>query len=146
MKDIIMLLRSETRYRRLLSASLISGIGDWFNSIALLSLLLHITGSGLAVGLTLAVRTLPYLVMGPIGGILADRFNRKTILLVSDFARAIIALSFLFIHQENEVWIAYVGTFALVVFAALFSPARNAVIPQLVQVARISQGTDWNNR
>lgn len=59
MKDTLLLLRSETRYRRLLSASLISGIGDWFNSIAMLSLLLHLTGSGLAVGITLAVRTLP---------------------------------------------------------------------------------------
>jgi len=64
MKEIVSLLRSEKRYRRLLAASLISGIGDWFNSIALLSLLLHLTGSGVAVGLTLAVRTLPYLTVG----------------------------------------------------------------------------------
>jgi MFS family permease len=138
-RDIILLLRAETSYRRLLFASLISGLGDWFNSVALLSLLLHLTGSGLAVGLTLAMRTLPYLVMGPVGGILADRFNRKTILLVSDFARAILALSFLFIHQASEVWIAYAGTLGLVVFSALFSPARTAVIPQLVQANHVSQ-------
>ncbi len=97
MKKIFLLLRVETRYRRLLTASLISGIGDWFNSVALLSLLLHFTGSGLAVGLTLAVRTLPYLVMGPIGGILTDKFNRKKIRMISDFARAVLALTFLFI-------------------------------------------------
>lgn len=138
MMETLLLLRAEPRYRRLLSASFISGLGDWFNSIALLSLLLHITGSGLAVGLILAVRTLPYLFMGPMGGILADRFNRKTILLVSDFARAGLALSFLLIHQASEVWIAYAGTFALVVFSALFSPARTAVIPQLVPPDRIS--------
>ncbi|MCL6600394.1 MAG: MFS transporter [Alicyclobacillus macrosporangiidus] len=139
MRDILLLMQTETEYRRLLFASLISGLGDWFNSVALLSLLLHLTGSGFAVGLTLAVRTLPYLVMGPIGGILADRFNRKTILLVSDFARAILALSFLFIHDASEVWIAYAGTFGLVVFSALFSPARTAVIPQLVQADHVSQ-------
>lgn len=139
MKDVIDLLRSQVPYRRLLSASLISGMGDWFNSVALLGLLLHLTASGLAVGLALAARTVPYLVMGPIGGILADRFNRKTILLVSDFARAILALSFLLIHQANEAWIAYAGTFALVTFSALFSPSRTAVIPQLVRTDQLGQ-------
>lgn len=138
MKDVIYLLRSQVPYRRLLSASLISGLGDRFNSVALLSLLLHLTASGLAVSLTLAVRTLPYLVMGPIGGILADRFSRKTILLVSDFARTFLALSFLLVHQASEVWIAYAGTFALVIFSALFSPARTAVIPQLVRTDQVA--------
>jgi predicted MFS family arabinose efflux permease len=133
MHETVWVLRSERYYRRLLSASLLSGIGDWFNSVALLSLLLHLTASGLAVGITLAARTLPYLVMGPIGGSLADRVNRKTILVVSDFARALLALSFLFIRSADDVWIAYAGTLGLVLFSALFSPARTAVIPQLVQ-------------
>jgi MFS family permease len=133
MHETVWVLRSERSYRRLLSASLLSGIGDWFNSVALLSLLLHLTASGLAVGITLAARTLPYLVMGPIGGSLADRVNRKTILVVSDFARALLALSFLFIRSADDVWIAYAGTLGLVLFSSLFSPARTAVIPQLVQ-------------
>jgi MFS family permease len=139
LRETILLLRSERRYRRLLLASLLSGIGDWFNSVGLLSLLLHLTGSGLAVGTTLALRTLPYLIMGPIGGFLADRMNRKFILLVSDFARAVAALSFLFIRTASDVWIAYIGTLVLVMFSALFSPARTAVIPQLVSSDRVIQ-------
>jgi nitrate/nitrite transporter NarK len=71
--------------------------------------------------------------MGPIGGILADGFSRKTILLVSNFARAFLALSFLSPHQAREVGLSYAGTFALVVLSALFSPARTAVIPQLAE-------------
>lgn len=133
MNQVLIVLRTEHRYRRLLSASILSGIGDWFNSVALLSLLLHLTGSGLAVGITLAMRTFPYLIMGPIGGILADRMNRKVILIVSDFSRAVIVLGFLFIHSSSQVWIAYTATGGLVVFSALFSPARSAVIPQLVR-------------
>lgn len=126
------LLRAEPAYRRLLFASLLSGIGDWFNSVALLSLLLHLTGSSLSVGIALAVRTFPYLVMGPLGGILADRLHRKTILLFADFSRFFIALALLLVHAVSQVWIAYVATAGLVVFSALFSPARTAVIPQLV--------------
>jgi MFS family permease len=137
MREVITVLRAEPPYRRLLFASLLSGIGDWFNSVALLSLLLHLTGSGLAVGITLAMRTFPYLVAGPIGGVLADRMDRKVILLISDFARAMIALSFLLIQFKTQVWIAYAGTLGLVVFSALFSPARTAVIPQLVHPDRV---------
>lgn len=133
MNEVMTVLRVERPYRRLLSASLLSGIGSWFNNVALLSLLLHLTGSGLAIGITLAVRTLPYLVMGPIGGILADRINRKTILLISDFARVAFALSFLLVHSLSQVWIAYAATLGLALFSALYSPARTAVIPQLVR-------------
>lgn len=139
MREALLLLRSERPYGRLLSASLISGVGDWFNSVTLLSLLLHLTGSGLAVGIALAARTLPYLVMGPIAGSLADRMNRKTILLISDFVRAMAALSFLFVQSAHDVWVAYAGTLVLIVFSALFSPARTAVIPQLVEANHVLQ-------
>ena len=132
MNEAMAVLRVERPYRRLLTASPLSGIGDWFNNVALLSLLLHLTGSGLAVGIALAVRTLPYLVMGPIGGILADRINRKTILLISDFARVAFALSFLLVHSLPQVWVAYAASLGLALFSALYSPARTAVIPQLV--------------
>ena len=132
MNEAMTVLRLERPYRRLLTASLLSGIGNWLNNVALLSLLLHLTGSGLTVAIALAVRTLPYLVMGPIGGILADRINRKTILLISDFARVAFALSFLLVHSLPQVWIAYAASLGLALFSALYSPARTAVIPQLV--------------
>jgi len=118
--------------RRLLSANLLSGIGDWFNSVAVLSLLLEITGSAMAIGITLALRTLPHLIFGPIGGWLADRFNRKGILIACDLARAVIALSFLFVSKEADLWIVYTGTFLLVAFSAMYNPSRLSILPQIV--------------
>ncbi|WP_312116195.1 MFS transporter [Brevibacillus reuszeri] len=118
--------------RRLLSANLLSGIGDWFNSVAVLSLLLEITGTAMAVGITLALRTLPHLLFGPIGGLVADRFNRKTVLIVCDLARALIALSFLLVAHEADLWIVYTGTFLLVAFSAMYNPSRLSLLPQIV--------------
>jgi predicted MFS family arabinose efflux permease len=119
-------------YRRWAAANFLSGIGDWFNSVAVLSLLLEITGSAMAVGITLALRTLPYLLFGPVGGILADRFSRKTVMVICDLVRAVIALSFLWVGSAGDLWIAYAGTFALIAFSALYNPSRMAAIPQLV--------------
>lgn len=59
MNENLRVLRAEPRFARLLAASFISGIGDWFNTVAVLTLLLTLTGSGLAVGLTLALRVFP---------------------------------------------------------------------------------------
>ncbi|WP_169725501.1 MFS transporter [Alicyclobacillus contaminans] len=132
MRSILLLLQTEISYRKLLLASLISGTGDTFNNVAILSLLLHLTGTGLAVGLVLAIRILPQLLLGPIAGILADRISRKTILLISDFGRALVAVSFIFVRSNSEIWIVYVASFILVIFSTLFTPARTACIPQLV--------------
>ncbi|MBB6449732.1 MFS family permease [Geomicrobium halophilum] len=132
MKEIYQVLKREKSYRKLVTANFISGVGDWFSSVAILSLLLQITGSGVAVGITLAARTLPFLIMGPIAGYLSDRINKKIILVVSDFSRIFLALSLLFIISEETVWIAYIVTVALVFFSALSMPARQSLIPQIV--------------
>ena len=133
MNELIGLLKKEPAYRKLAAANFVSGIGDWFSSVAILSLLLQLTGSGMAVGITLAARTLPFLVMGPVGGILADRRNKKAILIVSDFSRIVLALSLLLVDSPDEVWIAYVATVGLVVFSALSLPARQSLIPRIVR-------------
>ncbi len=133
MNELIGLLKKEPAYRKLASANFVSGIGDWFSSVAILSLLLQLTGSGMAVGITLAARTLPFLVMGPVGGMLADRRNKKAILIVSDFSRIGLALSLLLVNSPDKVWLAYVATVGLVVFSALSLPARQSLIPRIVR-------------
>lgn len=133
MNELIGLLKKEPAYRKLAAANFVSGIGDWFSSVAILSLLLQLTGSGMAVGITLAARTLPFLVMGPIGGMLADRRNKKAILIISDFSRIGLALSLLLVNSPDKVWLAYVATVGLVVFSALSLPARQSLIPRIVR-------------
>ncbi|WP_051240013.1 MFS transporter [Pontibacillus halophilus] len=137
MRELWSVLIKEKPYRKLVSANFISGIGDWFSSVAILSLLLQLTESGLAVGITLAARTLPFLIMGPISGYLSDRINKKIILIVSDFSRAILALSLLLINTKEDIWIAYLISIFLVVFSALSLPARQSLIPKIVHKENI---------
>ena len=125
-------LRAEPAFARLLLGTSISGIGDWFNTVALLGLALRLTGSPLAVGVTLALRTLPQLFLAPLAGTLADRAPRKLILVGADLLAAGVALSFLLVTSPARVWVIYAGTLALVIVSVLRQPARQAVTPGLV--------------
>lgn len=118
--------------RRLLTANFLSGIGDWFNSVAVLALLLEITGTAIAVGITLALRTLPHLIFGPLGGLMADRFDRKKVMIACDLVRGFVALLFLFVSEMSDLWIVYVGTFLLVAFSSLYNPSRMSLLPKIV--------------
>lgn len=136
-------LKFEKSYRRLLAAGLINGVGDRFSQVALLTLILQMTGSGLSVGITMALRLLPFLFFGPFSSVLADKISRKKLMLITDFARALIALSFLFIDSEADLWIAYVGSFLLASGEALYSPARKASIPSIVERSHLKQVNSW---
>ena len=132
MNGNLRVLRAEPRFARLLAANLITGVGSWFNTVAVLALLLQYTGSGLAVGAVLALRTFPRLIVGPVAGVLADRFSRKAILIATDLASAGFALSFLLVTTPDRVWIVYAGSLLLVLSGILNAPPRSAVIPALV--------------
>lgn len=118
-------------YNRLFAAGLINGIGDRFSSIAMLALVLHLTGSGMAVGISLGVRVLPYLFMAPLGGMLARRLPRKSIMMAVDFLRVPVALSLLWVDGENMLWLVYAGSFVMAAGEAVYSPVRKSSIPLL---------------
>ncbi len=126
-------LRAEPAYARLLLGGFISGIGDWFNTVALLGLLLRLTGSPLAVGASLAVRSAPRLLLAPLAGALADRAPRKLIVVVCDILSALVALSFLLVTDASRVWLVWVALLALVTLSAFRGPARTGVTPALVR-------------
>jgi MFS family permease len=133
MNENLRVLRAEPRFSRLLAASFISGIGDWFNTVAVLSLLFTLTGWGIAVGITLALRVFPRLLVGPLAGVLADRFPRKTILALTDLASAGLALGFLFATAPRRVWVVYACTVGLVILSIINQPAWRASLPMLVR-------------
>lgn len=128
----ISFIKQEKNYRKLFWAGIVNGIGDRFSSVAVLAMLLELTGSGFAVGMTLAIRLLPFLIFAPIGGRLADRFSKKTILVAADLARIGFALSLLLVQTKDDLWIVYVTTFMLAVGEAIYAPVRKSAIPQLV--------------
>jgi predicted MFS family arabinose efflux permease len=128
----IQLLRSNHDFRRLFVGQLVSQTGDWFNSVALFTLLLSLTGSGEAVGYILIIKLLPSFFAGPLAGVVADRFNRKTIMIVADIIRGFLVLGFLLVQRPEQVWLVYALAALEVVVSTFFDPAKSAAIPSLV--------------
>ena len=127
------LLRENTRYRRLWTGLVVSMAGDWFRTIALYHLVLHLTAaSGLALSGVVLAQTLSLFLLSPVAGVVADRFSRKAIMIGADLVRAGLALGFLLVTSADRVWLAYVLTAALMGVAAFFNPAHAATIPNIV--------------
>jgi MFS family permease len=77
-----------TSFRRLLASLAVSSIGDWLYNVALLAFVFERTGSATWLAATTAVRVLPIVVLGPIGGVVADRYDRRRLIIASDLVRA----------------------------------------------------------
>lgn len=133
MSDYLQLLRQRPFFRNLWLASVVSMAGDWFNVIATVILVNRYTDSGTAVGALFLARSLPPFLLGPVVGVVADRFNRKTILIVTDLLRAAIVLGFLLVNSAEQAWLIYLLTIAQFVVSAFFEPARAAILPSVVE-------------
>ncbi len=127
------LLRGNRDFRLLWLGQVVSQLGDWFDTIALYTLLGKLTEEpGRAIGLMLVARFLPSFFVGPLSGVIADRFSRRTILIVSDILRAAVVLGFLLVRRPDQVWLVYALTVLQLVFSTFFEPAKTAVIPTIV--------------
>lgn len=126
------LLRGNHDFRRLFIGQLVSQTGDWFNSVAIFTLLLSLTGSGEAVGFILIIKLLPSFFVGPVAGVVADRFNRKTIMIVSDIVRGLVVLGFLFVQRPDQIWLVYALAAIEIAVSTFFDPAKSAAIPGIV--------------
>ncbi|HEX8144372.1 MAG TPA: MFS transporter [Pyrinomonadaceae bacterium] len=126
------LLRGNRDFRNLWLGQVVSQLGDWFDTIALYTLVLTLTGSGRAIGLVLVARFLPSFIMGPLSGVVADRFNRRTVMIASDLLRAVVVLGFLLVRRPDQMWLVYLLTVLQLVFSTFFEPAKTAAIPSIV--------------
>jgi MFS family permease len=114
-------------------ASLISLGGDWFLLVALFGLVLHYSDSAIAVALVIAVQDLMYFLLSPVAGVLADRIDRRRLMVGADLARAVVCLGFLLIRTDSLVWLAFVLLAVMASFSAAFEPASAAALPNLVE-------------
>jgi MFS family permease len=126
------LLRSNRAFRFLWFGQVVSQMGDWFDTIAVYTIALTLTGSTRSVALIMVARFLPSVVMGPLSGVIADRFSRRTIMIASDIVRAIVVLGFLFVRRPDQMWLVYVLTVLQLAFSTFFEPAKTAAIPSIV--------------
>jgi MFS family permease len=105
---------------------LISNFGDTVHYIALVVLVFRLSGQALVVGGVVAAEVLPLLLLGPIAGVIVDRFNRKGVLIGSDLVRGGLALSLVW---PQGVWHAYTVAAGMAAAGGFFNPALQAVIP-----------------
>jgi MFS family permease len=133
MSEYSALLRNNSNYRLLWLGSLVSQLGDWFNLIASASLVANLSGTGTAISYLFLARFLPLFLFSPLAGVLADRYERRTIMIVSDLLRAATVLAFLLIREPGQVWLLYVLTFLQFALSAIFTPARSAVLANVVR-------------
>lgn len=130
--DIRRLLATNPDFRKLWAAQLVSLGGDWFTTVALLGLVLELTGSALNSGLIMAASILPSFLLAPIAGSFADRFDRRRLMVTTDLIRVVLALGMLLVRSPSTVWIGIVCLIGMSTLAAFFMPASGASLPNLV--------------
>ena len=125
--------RDNANFRNLWLGQIISLLGDWFNLIASATLIAQLTESGLAVGTLFVVRMLAPVLVSPLAGVAADRYNRKHILIAADVGRFFTAAAFLLIRSPEHVWFVYLLSFLQLGIGGFFFPARSALLPDIVR-------------
>ncbi len=109
-------------------SQLVSSCGDTLHYIALVVLVYQLTGQGAAVAVLVAAEVVPVLLLGPVAGVVIDRFSRKGVLIGADLLRAALALSLVW---PQGAWHAYVVAAGIASGNAFFNPTVQAVIPSL---------------
>lgn len=126
------LVRDNRNFRLLWLGQIISLLGDWFTLIASASLIAELTqSSGVAIGGLFVVRMLAPFLVSPVAGVVADRYNRKHILILTDVSRAIIVTGFLLVRDAGDIWLLYALTALQFAISGFFFPTRNAILPDV---------------
>ncbi|HMJ38415.1 MAG TPA: MFS transporter, partial [Verrucomicrobiae bacterium] len=121
-------------FRLFLTGQVISTVGTWMQSVAMPWLALQLTHSGLLVGLVLAAQFLPVLVGGPLGGVVADRFRKRSVLVATQalFMVPSFALFTVSATGHAQYWMVIVAAFATGTINLFDVPARQAFVIEMV--------------
>ncbi len=143
------LLRTNRNFRLLWISQLVSEIGDWLYMVSIYSLLLELTGSAKVVAFAFVLQVLPQCFVAPTAGVINDRMSRKKVMIATDWCRAAIVFSMMFVQTREHLWMLYVLLFTETIFWALYEPARSAVIPSITSgpeqlVANGLSSTTWS--
>jgi MFS family permease len=134
-------------YRRYFAGQVVSLSGNWMQMVAEVWLILELTGSGVAVGLTTALQFLPILLFGAWGGLLADRFAKRSLLMVTQAAMALPALGLLAVTATGAVapWMVFALVFARGAVNAVDNPTRQSFVIEMVGPDRVVNAVSLNS-
>ena len=130
---VIELLRVNPLFRKFWAGNSLSMLGEWFNSIALFVMIEHLTNSALAIGGIVILRMFALALPQLFTGVLADRYSRKWLMVFANAASAFLVLALFLVDNVSDVWIIYAVAGGLMVFHAVFIPAENAALPNIVE-------------
>lgn len=147
-RPYLLLLRENPAFARLYAAQLTSFAGEWFATVALLGLALELSGSAAVAALVLVLQTGGFAAVSPIAGIVADRLDRRRLLVTVNLARVPLALGLLLAREPETLWIAFACVIGLAMLAAFFEPTSTAALPNLVDPRRLPEanvliGSAW---
>lgn len=149
MSDFTRLLTRNRNYRFAWSGQVVSEIGDHFNNIAVLSLATEETHSGAIIASLMLSRAVPAMLVGPLAGVILDRFDRRRIMIASDLVRGFIALAFILTLGHHQTWLLYLLSALLMMASPFFTSGRSAILPSIATEAELhtanslTQTTGW---
>jgi MFS family permease len=134
-------------YRLFFAGQVVSNTGTWMQRIAQDWLVLSITNSPLAVGITTALQFLPMLLFGLIGGVLADRYPRRTLLIATQAVMGLLAatLAFLTFTGSVQVWQIYLIAFCLGLVTVVDNPTRQTFVNEMVPHRLVRNAVSLNS-
>jgi MFS family permease len=134
-------------YRRYFAGQLISLSGTWMQTVAAIWLILSLTGSGIAVGLTTALQFLPMLLFGAWGGLLADRMSKRRLLIATQGLMAIPAIGLFAVTAAGIAapWMVYLAVFAMGSVNAVDNPTRQSFVIEMVGTERVVNAVSLNS-
>jgi MFS family permease len=127
------LLRTNRDVRWLFLAQVVSYIGDWFAYVAFVGVVQDISDSSILVTLVLVAQALPAFLMTPIAGPVADRHNRKLVIMTVSSVQTFAALALLLVDSTGTLWIGYLGLCTISALGAFVGPAAQAALPNLTR-------------
>ncbi|MCS7283592.1 MAG: MFS transporter [Anaerolineae bacterium] len=131
-REAIRLLMEHRDFLVLWMGQLLSQVGDQCMLIAAVTLITHLSASPLALLIPALSLALPQVLFGLVGGVIADRLDRRWVMIASDLLRALLVLAALLVRTSGDLWILYLAAAGLAMVGAFFYPARNASIPNIV--------------
>ncbi len=134
-------------YRRYFAGQVVSISGNWMQIVAEMWLIVELTGSGAAVGLTAGLQFLPILLFGAWGGVLADRFDKRTLLTITQTLMAIPAVSLWALTAGGHIedWMVFALVFVRGTVLAFDNPARQSFVSEIVGSDRVVNAVALNS-